>query len=137
MFLPNFSRIICFFFFFTILCFSSVSPQRHQNHLCLLLLLFPSQIQPVRVCPYLKKITFLKKFRKGLLLATSVIICLSYLTVGVFLKLSFNGLISEDMATQLNFIPMAMVILAYMGLGLGFGVIPGLLAAEKMPVNNR
>ena len=41
------------------------------------------------------------------------------------------------MADQLNFIPMAMVISAYAGLGLGFGVILGLLAAEKIPVNIR
>ena len=82
--------------------------------------------------------TFLtKNFRKGIFLATAVIICLSYLITGVFLKLSFNGLIPVNMATQLNFIPMAMVILAYTGLGLGFGIIPGLLAAEKMPVNIR
>ena len=36
-----------------------------------------------------------------------------------------------------NFIPMAMVIVAYIGYGLGFGVIPSLLAAESMPVNIR
>ena len=70
-------------------------------------------------------------------MATSVIICLSYLTLGVFLKLSNNGMIPVDMETQLTFIPMAMIILAYMGLGFGFNVIPGLLAAEKIPVNIR
>ena len=70
-------------------------------------------------------------------MATAVGICLAYLTTGVFLKLSINGLVSVNLATQLNFIPMAMVILAYMGLGLGFGVIPDLLAAEKMPVKIR
>ena len=32
---------------------------------------------------------------------------------------------------------MTMVILAYMGYGLGFGVIPSLLAAERMPVSVR
>lgn len=78
-----------------------------------------------------------KLSRKNLLLATSVIICLSYLTLGVFLKLSNNGMIPVNMETQLNFIPMAMIILAYMGLGFGFNVIPGLLAAEKIPVNIR
>ena len=47
------------------------------------------------------------------------------------------GLIPPDMEAQLNFIPMATVIFAYAGFGLGFGVILGLLAAEKMPVNIR
>ena len=32
---------------------------------------------------------------------------------------------------------MAVVILAYMGYGLGYGVIPSLLAAERMPVRVR
>jgi len=89
------------------------------------------------ICAFCSFYSLHKFSRKGLFLATAVIICLSYLTVGVFLKLSFNNVISDDMATQLNFIPMAMVILAYMGLGLGFGVIPGLLAAERIPVNIR
>ena len=47
------------------------------------------------------------------------------------------GLIPPDMEAQLNFIPMATVISAYAGQSLGFGVILGLLAAEKMPVNIR
>ena len=78
-----------------------------------------------------------KNFRKGIFLTTAVTVCLSYLTVGVFLRLSYSGLIPVNMVAQLNFIPMAMVIFAYAGLGLGFGVILGLLAAEKIPVNIR
>jgi len=89
------------------------------------------------ICAFCSFYSLHKFSRKGIFLATAVIICLSYLTTGVFLKLSINGLLPINMATQLNFIPMAMVILAYAGLGLGFGVIPGLLAAEQMPVNIR
>ena len=47
------------------------------------------------------------------------------------------GLIPPGMEAQLNLIPMATVISAYAGQSLGFGVILGLLAAEKMPVNIR
>ena len=64
-------------------------------------------------------------------------ICLSYLTLGVFIRMNKMGLIPPDMEAQLNFIPMATVISAYAGQSLGFGVILGLLAAEKMPVNIR
>jgi len=81
---------------------------------------------------------FLHKYsRKGIFLATAVIICLSFLTVGVFARLSHAGLLPLDLVAHLNFIPMAMVILAYIGYGLGFGVIPSLLAAESIPVNIR
>ena len=78
-----------------------------------------------------------QNFRKGIFLTTAVTVWLSYFTLGVFLHLSYSGLIPVNMAAQLNFIPMAMVISAYAGLGLGFGVILGLLAAEKIPVNIR
>ena len=66
-----------------------------------------------------------------------MIIFLSFLTVGLFAKLSHTDLLPLDIVEHLNFIPMAMVILAYMGYGLGFGVIPSLLAAESVPVNIR
>ena len=49
-------------------------------------------------------------------LSTALIICLSFLTVGLCARLNLDG--------HLNFIPMAMVVLAYVGYGLGFGVIP-------------
>ena len=76
-------------------------------------------------------------FRKGIFLTTAVIICLSFLTVGVFARLSHANLLPLDLVAHLNFIPMAMVILAYIGYGLGFGVIPSLLAAETIPVHIR
>ena len=41
------------------------------------------------------------------------------------------------MVAHLDFIPMVMIIVAYMGFGLGFGVIPGLLAAERTPIQIR
>ena len=62
-------------------------------------------------------------------LSTALIICLSFLTVGLCARLNLDG--------HLNFIPMAMVVLAYVGYGLGFGVIPSLIAAESIPVNVR
>ena len=82
------------------------------------------------------KIT-LFSFRKGLFLGTSVIICLSFLTVGIFLRLRNEGLIPKHLLAHFDFIPMLMIIVAYMGFGLGFGVIPGLLAAERTPVQIR
>jgi len=57
--------------------------------------------------------------------------------VGIYSLLTNHGVISVELAASLNFIPMAMVIVAYIGYGLGFGVIPSLLAAESMPVNIR
>ena len=82
------------------------------------------------------KIT-LFSFRKGLFLGTSVIICLSFLTVGIFLGLRNKGLIPKYLVAHFDFIPMLMIIVAYMGYGFGFGVIPGLLAAERTPVQIR
>ena len=103
-----------------------------------MLLLLPSQIQPVRIfLKYCQIFGITIYFRKGIFLTTAVIICLSFLTVGVFARLSHAGLLPIDLAAHLNFIPMAMVILAYIGYGLGFGVIPSLLAAESIPVNIR
>jgi len=81
---------------------------------------------------------FLHRFsRKSVLLTTAALICLSFLTVGIYSLLTNHGVISVELAASLNFIPMAMVIVAYIGYGLGFGVIPSLLAAESMPVNIR
>ena len=57
--------------------------------------------------------------------------------MGIYSLLTNQGVISVELAASLNFIPMAMVIVAYIGYGLGFGVIPSLLAAESMPVNIR
>ena len=48
-----------------------------------------------------------------------------------------KGWLDESITTQINFIPMVSVILAYVGYGLGYGVIPSLIAAETMPVDVR
>jgi len=78
---------------------------------------------------------FLNRFtRKRMLLATSTTIFLSFLVVSVYTQLTASSLLPSHLATSLNFIPMVTIILAYMGYGLGFGVIPSLLAAEYMPV---
>jgi len=78
---------------------------------------------------------FLHRFtRKRMLLVTSTIIFLSFLVVSVYTHLTASSLLPSHLATSLNFIPMVTIILAYMGYGLGFGVIPSLLAAEYMPV---
>ena len=76
-------------------------------------------------------------FRKGIFLGTSVVICPSFLTAGIFLGLRNKGLIPKYVVAHFDFIPMVMIIVAYMGFGLGFGVIPGLLAAERTPVQIR
>jgi hypothetical protein len=71
------------------------------------------------------------------LLATASTICLSFLALGLFTHLASSGALSPATAATLNFVPMAMVILAYTGYGLGFGVVPSLLAAESTPVTVR
>merc|ERR1711936_1364641 len=48
-----------------------------------------------------------------------------------------KGWLDESITTQINFIPMVSVIVAYVGYGLGYGVIPSLIAAETMPVDVR
>ena len=70
-------------------------------------------------------------------MATSSLICVAFLTLGLFSHLASSGHVPDHLASSLSFIPMAMVILAYIGYGLGFGVIPSLLAAERMPVSIR
>ena len=131
LFLHSLTRIVYFF------CFSLASPESSVHSVPSI----PFTNSAGKDLPFHQKFKHAwkpyKNFRKGIFLTTAVIICLSYLITGVFLKLSINGLIPANMATQLNFIPMAMVILAYMGHGLGFGVVPGLLAAETIPVNIR
>jgi len=42
-----------------------------------------------------------------------------------------------NLPVELTCIPMICVILAYTGYGLGYGVIPSLVAAEMMPVDVR
>ena len=75
--------------------------------------------------------------RKTLFLLTGSLVFISFLLMALFTYISSQELVSPELVTQLNFIPMVCVILAYTGYGLGYGVIPSLIAAELMPVEIR
>merc|ERR1711892_1371153 len=80
----------------------------------------------------------LHKFnRKSLFLMTGTLVCLAFIIMGVFTFLSSSSILSPSWVSSLNFIPMACVILAYTGYGLGYNVIPNIVAAEVMPVEIR
>ena len=57
--------------------------------------------------------------------------------MSMYTMLDYVKVFSEDVTEKINFIPMTCVIVAYIGYGLGYGVIPSLMAAEMMPVNVR
>lgn len=77
----------------------------------------------------------LHKFsRKFLFATTSTLIFLSFTSMSVYTLLDTNHHLSPALSESLNFVPMISIILAYVGYGLGYGVIPSLLAAELMPV---
>ena len=65
---------------------------------------------------------------------TSALIFLSFTSMSVYTLLDTNHHLSPALSQSLNFVPMISIILAYVGFGLGYGVIPSLLAAELMPV---
>ena len=75
--------------------------------------------------------------RKTLFLLTGSLVFISFLLMALFTYNSSQELVSPELITQLNLIPMVCVILAYTGYGLGYGVIPSLIAAELMPVEIR
>jgi len=80
----------------------------------------------------------LHKFnRKSLFLVTGSLVCMAFLLMGLFTFLSSSSILSPYLISSLNFIPMVCVILAYTGYGLGYSVIPNLVAAEIMPVEIR
>jgi len=66
-----------------------------------------------------------------------LLVFLSFVTMSAYTLAEDRGLLSPDLIASLNFLPMASVIVAYTGYGLGYGVIPSLLAAEMMPVDVR
>ena len=70
-------------------------------------------------------------------LCTSMLVLVAFLSMSVFTLVVDKGWLDESIATQINFIPMVSVIVAYVGYGLGYGVIPSLIAAETMPVDVR
>lgn len=57
--------------------------------------------------------------------------------MGLFTFLSTSSLLPSSLVSQLSWVPMVCVILAYSGYGLGYSVIPGILSAEIMPVEIR
>ena len=70
-------------------------------------------------------------------LFTSVLVLVAFGSMSVFTLVVDKGWLDESITTQINFIPMVSVIVAYVGYGLGYGVIPSLIAAETMPVDVR
>ena len=72
--------------------------------------------------------------RRFLFACTSALIFLSFTSMSVYTLLDTNNHLSPALSQSLNFVPMISIILAYVGFGLGYGVIPSLLAAELMPV---
>merc|ERR1712241_1574530 len=85
------------------------------------------------VCSSLAFYVLHKFDRKKLFIATACLVLVAFLAMALFTFISkmFN------MPVELTCIPMICVILAYTGYGLGYGVIPSLVAAEMMPVDVR
>jgi len=75
--------------------------------------------------------------RRVLFLCTSVLVFIAFASMSVFTLIVDQGWLSEVVTTKMNFVPMVCVIVAYVGYGLGYGVIPSLMAAEAMPVDVR
>jgi len=57
--------------------------------------------------------------------------------MSLYTLLDYVKVFGDDVTEKINFIPMTCVIMAYVGYGLGYGVIPSLIAAETMPVEVR
>ena len=70
-------------------------------------------------------------------LCTSILVLVAFVAMSLFTLVVDQGWLDESITTQINFIPMVSVIVAYVGYGLGYGVIPSLIAAETMPVDVR
>ena len=62
---------------------------------------------------------------------------MAFSSLSVFSLVVEQGWLDETITRQINFLPMGSVILAYVGVGLGFLVIPVLIAAETIPVEVR
>ena len=72
-----------------------------------------------------------------MLILTSFLVFLSFMTMSVYTLIDDKGLVSLETIEQFNFVPMVSIIVAYTGYGLGYGVLPSLIAAETMPVDVR
>ena len=68
---------------------------------------------------------------------TGMLVFMAFASLSAFKLVVDKGWLDTSMARQINFIPMVSVILAYFGVGLGFLVIPVLIAAESLPVEVR
>ena len=71
------------------------------------------------------------------MLCTSLLVFFSFMSMSVYTLVVDMVPMEEDIINKINFIPMTCVIVAYIGYGLGYGVIPSLMAAEMMPVDVR
>ena len=76
-------------------------------------------------------------FRRRLFVCTGMLVFMAFASLSVFTLVEDKGWLDESVIKQINFIPMVSVILAYVGVGLGFLVIPVLIAAETIPVEVR
>ena len=70
-------------------------------------------------------------------ICTGTLVFMAFSSLSVFSLVVEQGWLDETITRQINFLPMVSVILAYVGVGLGFLVIPVLIAAETIPVEVR
>ena len=75
--------------------------------------------------------------RRRLFICTGTLVFMAFSSLSVFSLVVEQGWLDETITRQINFLPMVSVILAYVGVGLGFLVIPVLIAAETIPVEVR
>ena len=75
--------------------------------------------------------------RRRLFISTGTLVFMAFASLSMFTQLVDKGWLDEAISRQINFLPMVSVILAYVGVGLGFLVIPVLIAAETIPVEVR
>jgi len=81
---------------------------------------------------------FLHKFkRRTILLLTGIMILVAFLVMAFYTLVREEYSLVEPGNTVVDSIPMFCVVLAYLGYGLGFGVLPSLIAAEIIPVKIR
>ena len=100
-------------------------------------ILCSSSNEQVKSSLFMKHDIFMFAFRNILFLLTGVLVFLAFLVMGIFTYLSFSMVLLPDLLLRVNFIPMLCVILAYVGYGLGYNIVPGILAAELTPVEIR
>jgi len=89
------------------------------------------------ICSILAFYALHRMNRNILFLLTGVLVFLAFLVMGIFTYLSFSMVLLPELLLKVNFIPMLCVILAYVGYGLGYNIVPGILAAELTPVEIR